>query len=62
MAGRYRADEALRVKGSNPAWLDRERDTAGRQTTHAATKVKRYWAGKAPEWQGLALVHLSDQR
>jgi hypothetical protein len=51
MSGRYRADDAVRVKGSNPSWLDRDREGAGR-ITQAETKVKRHWAGKAPEWAG----------
>ena len=50
MSGRFRADAAPRVKGSNPSWLDRDREAPGRATTTAATRVKRYWAGKAPHW------------
>jgi len=62
MAGRSRADEAVRVKGSNPAWLERDREIGGsvRQTAAVASKVKRYWAGKAPAWAEPEDVAASD--
>ena len=50
MSGRARADHAVKVKGSNPAWLDRDRERVDGRTTNAATKVKRYRAGEQPEF------------
>ena len=54
MSGRTRADETVRVKGSNPAWLDRDREArdarAGGGSSDVATKVHRHRAGRAPAW------------
>jgi len=50
MAGRVRADETVRVKGSNPSWLDRDREKRDGRAAEVATKVSRYRAGVLPEW------------
>ena len=54
MSGRTRADETVRVRGSNPAWLDRDREArdarAGGGSSDVATKVHRHRAGRAPAW------------
>ena len=50
MSGRVRADEAVRVKGSNPSWLDRDRETRDGRAAEVATKVSRHRAGVLPGW------------
>ena len=45
-----RADEAVRVKGSNPSWLDRDRETRDGRAAEVATKVSRHRAGVLPGW------------
>ena len=50
MSGRVAKDRDVRVKGSNPAWLDRDREDRGGGGSKVAAKVKRYRAGQAPAW------------
>ena len=53
MSGRVAKDRDVRVKGSNPAWLDRDREDRGGGGSKVAAKVKRYRAGQA-----LSLIHI----
>ena len=52
MSGRVRADETVRVKGSNPSWLDRDREKrdGAQRAAEVATKVSRHRAGVLPGW------------
>ena len=50
MSGRVAKDRDVRVKGSNPAWLDRDREDRGGEGSKVAAKVRRYRAGQAPAW------------
>lgn len=51
MSGRVCADDTVRVKGSNPSWLDREREKRdGKAAAEVSTKVSRHRAGVIPDW------------
>ena len=50
MSGRVAKDRDVRVKGSNPSWLDRDREDRGGEGSKVAAKVKRYRAGQAPAY------------
>eukprot|EP00230_Micromonas_polaris_P005738 CAMPEP_0117632318 /NCGR_PEP_ID=MMETSP0802-20121206/4519_1 /TAXON_ID=38833 /ORGANISM="Micromonas sp., Strain CCMP2099" /LENGTH=478 /DNA_ID=CAMNT_0005436755 /DNA_START=74 /DNA_END=1510 /DNA_ORIENTATION=+ len=54
MAGRVRLDDQVRLKGSNPAWLDRDKETrdAGGAAVDVTGKVSRHRAGVLPDWAG----------
>ena len=54
MSGRVRADETVRVKGSNPSWLDRDREKRDGRAAEVATKVSRHRAGVLPGWAAAA--------
>ena len=54
MSGRVRADNTVRVKGSNPSWLDRDRETRDGRAAEVAAKVSRHRAGVLPSWAARA--------
>jgi microfibrillar-associated protein 1 len=63
MSGRVRADETVRVKGSNPSWLDRDREKrdGAQRAAEVATKVSRHRAGVLPGWAAGAEADEDDR-
>tara|TARA_B110000003_G_scaffold226037_1_gene226958 strand:- start:181 stop:1617 length:1437 start_codon:yes stop_codon:yes gene_type:complete len=52
MSGRVTKDRDVRLKGSNPAWLDRDREARGQGPAKVEAKIRRYRAGQTPHYAG----------
>ena len=52
MSGRVTKDRDVRLKASNPAWLDRDREARGQGPAKVEAKIRRYRAGQTPHYAG----------